>query len=85
LGPKALERCPGLSEGTIDGQVLVRKEPRRLRLTANGPEEGPSNIGGEEPLTILGKGRWIPYRIIHRKTDKPAEQEIVLELFDSDT
>ena len=45
-------------------------------------EEGPCDIRGEEPLTILGKGRWLPYRIIHGKTHKPAKEEIVVELFD---
>ena len=41
----------------IDGEVLIRKELCRLSLTANGLEEGPCDIGSEEPLTILGKGR----------------------------
>jgi hypothetical protein len=43
---------------------------------------GEASSGGEEPLTILEERRWILDRIIHGKTYKPAEEEIVLELFD---
>jgi len=33
-----------------------------------------------QAVTVLGEGRRVPHRIVRRKPDKPAVQEIVVEL-----
>jgi len=82
LGPKALHRRPGLDQGAVHAEVLVGQELRSTRLVHHLAEEGPSNIRFEQPVPVLGEGRVISDRIIHRQPDEPAKQQVVVDLLD---
>jgi hypothetical protein len=47
---------------------------------ASNRKELSSVLAVKQPLAILRKGRSMPDRVIHRQSDEPAEQGIVVEL-----
>jgi membrane-associated phospholipid phosphatase len=80
LGAQALQRGPGLDQRAADGEMLVGQEPLDLRVSQHGLQELRRDIGFEQALAVLGKGRVIPYRIVDAGPDEPAKQEIVVDL-----
>jgi hypothetical protein len=50
------------------------------RFSRPGPMAGYDcrRMAHSKPVAILGEGRMVPDRIIHAKTDKPAEQKVEL-------
>lgn len=45
-----------------------------------GTEEGSRHLAGEQAVTVLGVDRRMPNRIVHAQADKPAEQQVEVDL-----
>src|SRR5689334_3528947 len=80
LWHKALHAGPGLDQRTIDREVLAGKQLADLRKVQHLNEELGCNIALEQPIPVLAEYGRIPHRFIRRQPDKPAEQQIVVEL-----
>jgi hypothetical protein len=51
-----------------------------LRQVQYGDKKLGGDIAVEQPIPVLAEHRRIPHRIVHRQTDEPAEQQIIVEL-----
>jgi hypothetical protein len=80
--PEALHAGEGLDQRAVDREVLVRKQRPDCGLAEHRLEEPGGDVARQEPLAVLGEHRDVPDRRIHRQPDEPAEQQIVIELFD---
>ena len=60
--------------------MFFRQQIRTLSLTQHLDEELARHIAAQQPVAVLGEGRTIPDLVIHRETDEPAEQQIVIDL-----
>ncbi len=78
--PHALHRRPGLNQRAVDAEVVVRQKPLHPRLRQNRRQELARHVALKQPVTILRKRRGVPNRRIHRQSDEPAEQQIIVEL-----
>ena len=76
---EALLRCPGLDQRPIDGEVLIAHEA--LRLVVDLGKELLRHLAGEQSVAVLRKHGVIPHRVIHAEADEPAEQQVVIKLF----
>ena len=79
LWHKAPHAGPGLDQRTIDREVLAGKQLADLRKIQHLGEELGCNIAPEQAIPVLTEYGPIPYRIICRQPNKPAEQKIVVE------
>ena len=77
---KALHAGPGLDQRAIHREVLAGKQLAYLRKVQHLSEELGRDIAREQPIPVLAEYRRIPHRIVRRQPDKPAEQQIVVEL-----
>ena len=84
-------RRPGLQQGAIHGEMLVAEQRLDLRcahqLLQELPQGPPAHSASlrkhpviEEPLPVLGECGGVPDRIVGTQADKPAEQQVVVEL-----
>ena len=80
LGAKILCEGPGLDEGAIHGEMLVRQQSGCGRLRFDAPEKGRRQVRTEKALLILGKDGMFPDFVAPGETDKPVKQEIVVQL-----
>ena len=62
---EALQARPGLQLGAVDCEVLVREQPGRAGLRRHRVEEGGGDVAGQQPISILGKRRGMPHRVVH--------------------
>ena len=75
---EALLRCPGLDQRPVDGEVLVAHEA--LCLLVNLSEELLRYLAGEQAVTVLREHGMVPHRVIHAEADKPAKQQVTVQL-----
>ena len=61
--------------------MLVREQTGRPGVGLDRIKEGGRDIPRQQPVTILGKRRGMPDRVVHIQADEPAEQQVVVELF----
>src|SRR6266568_9231683 len=80
LALEALQRGPGFDQRPINGKVLVREQSERLRLRDSLPEELASNLSLQQALAVSTEARMIEARLVQLHVQKPAEQQIVVEL-----
>jgi hypothetical protein len=71
---------PGLQQGAIHREVLIAEQRFHLGSTHQLLEELAHDLLVEEALPILGERGGMPDRIIRAQADKPAEQQVVVEL-----
>jgi hypothetical protein len=50
-------------------------------LPQHAGEEGLGDLPGQEPVAVLGEARRMPHGRIHPQAHKPAEEQIVVQLF----
>lgn len=72
---------PRFDQCAVDGELLVRQQGRDLFMMQQRVHEAIEQIAVLQALTILRKRRGIPHRVVRRKPDKPAVQQIVVQLF----
>jgi hypothetical protein len=82
LRAKALVRGERFDERAVNAKMLIRHQPLLLRARYNLSEERFGDIAVDQAVSILGKTRWVPDRIVGTKTDEPSEQEVIVELLD---
>ena len=80
FAPKALHRGPGLDQGSIHREMIVREQLLDPGLVEHRDHELHRHIAFEQPFAVLGEDRCVPDRRIHRQADKPAEQQIIVKL-----
>src|SRR5438132_1219482 len=80
LALEALQRGPGFDQRPINGKVLVREQSERVRLRDSLPEELASNFSLQQALAVSTEARMIEARLVQLHVQKPAEQQIVVEL-----
>lgn len=77
---EAFHRCPGLDEGAIDREVIVRQEGRDLAMGQDRRHDLARHVRCQQPVAVLREHRWHPDRVINPETHEPAEQQVVLHL-----
>src|SRR5246500_245909 len=80
LWHEALHAGPSLDQRAVNREVLARQELAHLRQMENPGHELGRDIAAQEPVAVLAEHGCVPYRIVRRKTHKPAEQKIIVEL-----
>jgi hypothetical protein len=60
--------------------VFIRQELAHFKQVQNPRQELGRDIASQQAIAVLAEDGCIPYRIIRRKTHKPAEQKIIVEL-----
>src|SRR6201981_3037725 len=81
LALEALKRSPGLDQRTVDREVVVREQSPRLRLRHYLPEEVSGDLVFQQTVAVGRKARMVKARLVPLQIQKPAEQQIVVELF----
>src|SRR5208337_5079009 len=65
LGAETSHGSPGLDEGTIHGEMLVRQQSGLDRLIFDAPEKGRRQVRTEKALLILGENGMVPDLVVH--------------------
>ena len=78
---KALHRCPSLNLRAVDGKVVVRKQGVHVPMSEKLGQEFARHLGFKQPVRTLREHRRHPNLIIHAETDKPAIEQILMQLF----
>lgn len=73
---------PGLQQGAIHRTMLIAEQRLDLRRAHQLLQKAAHDLVIEEPLAVLGKGGGVPNLIVGDQTDKPAVQQVVLELLE---
>ena len=60
--------------------MLVRQEPLHAGQGQHRRHERRRDVAFQQPVAIFAEHRGHPDRIVHRKSDEPPEQEVVVEL-----
>src|SRR4051794_25816447 len=77
LGPETLHRGPRLDQRAIDRDVLVREQPRHLRVSQDRAQEAMGDVAFQQPVAVLGEYRHVPHRRLDRQADEPAEEDVI--------
>ena len=77
---EALERSPRLNQRAIDRKMLIRQQRLHARMIQQGLHEPLEHIAILQPLPVLGECGGNPNRRIRRQADKPAKQQIIIQL-----
>jgi hypothetical protein len=80
FGPETLQGSPGLNEGAVHGEMLVRQQSGLGRMRLDAPEKGRGQVRGEKALPILGEDGMVPGLVVHIQAHEPAKQEVVIRL-----
>ena len=80
LGDKALHRGPGFNQRAIDREVIGRDQTVPLCQAQHLAEESTGNAFIEQTVTVLRETAVIPDLVIHVQTDKPAIEEVVVNV-----
>ena len=80
LAAEALHRRPRLDQRAVDREVLVRQQPANPRAVQNRLKKARRHIPRNQTVAVLRIGRRVPHRRVHRQTDEPAEQKVVVQL-----
>lgn len=73
---------PGPQPGAIGREVLGTQQRLGFRCGQQQFEEPGYPFFAEQPVTVSGERRGIPDGIIRVEAEKPAEQQVVIQLFD---
>jgi hypothetical protein len=65
----------------VDGKVVVRKQGAHVPMSEKLGQEFARQLGFKQPVAVLREHRRHPNLIIHAETDKPAIEQIVMQLF----
>ena len=79
---KAFRRRPSFIQRTIDREMLGRDQSVPPCQTKHFAEEGASHRFVEQVVTILRETAVIPHLVIHIKTDKPAIEQLVVNVLE---
>ena len=60
--------------------MIARQKPPNLSVAQDRLKELGGDLRLEKPVPVLGKRRMVPDRIVDAQADKPAEQQIVINL-----
>jgi hypothetical protein len=80
LRPERLHAGPSLDQRAVDREVLVGQQRLDLGLRQDRPQELGGDLALEQPVAVLGENGYVPDRVVDAKPDKPAEQEVVVQL-----
>ena len=80
LALEALKRGSGFDQRAIDREVLVREQSECLRLRDKLPKEFAGDLVRQQSVAIGSEARMIEARLVQLQVQKPAEQQIVVEL-----
>jgi hypothetical protein len=80
LGAKALHAGPCLDQRAVDREMIVRQQRFDRPLAEHRSHELSGDVTLDQALAVLGEHRFVPNLVIQRQPDKPAEQQIVVEL-----
>src|SRR5699024_10222478 len=78
--PKALLRGPSLNQGAIDAEVLIAHQITPARLLDHLGEQGRNHLVLKKSVLVLAEGRMVPHRIVNAQANKPAKQQVVLNV-----
>lgn len=76
---KALHRCPGFDQRTIDAEMIAREKPAGARPVQDRGQKFRGDLARQQLVAVLGKGRVVPYRIVDAEPHEPAEQQVKLQ------
>jgi hypothetical protein len=69
-----------LSTAALAIAVIAGQQLAHLPQIQHADEELGGDVAVKQPIPVLAENGIIPYWIVDRKSDKPAEQQIVVEL-----
>jgi hypothetical protein len=81
---EALLSGPSFDQGPINREMLVRQQTLCAGMNQDSFKEGSGAIAFKQAVSILAENRGIPNGIIHTQSHKPAEQQVVIKLFDEE-
>ena len=58
--------------------MLARQQRLNLVLREHRGEKLRRHIAFEQPVAVFGEGGGVPYRVLNAETDKPAEQQVMI-------
>lgn len=73
-------RLPGLQQGAIHREVLLAEQRLALRCPHQLLQEAAHHLLVQQTIPVVGECGEMSDRIIRAQTDKPAEQQVVVEL-----
>jgi hypothetical protein len=73
---------PGFQQSTVDREMLARQQSLDLVLRQHRDEKLARHLAIQQPVAVLGEAAGIPHRILDAKSDKPAEQQVVVDALD---
>jgi hypothetical protein len=80
LGPEALHRRPGIDQRAIDRKMLARQQLLHLRQGQQCCQELARHLRLQKSVAVVREHRRVPDLGVHWQADKPAEQQIVVDL-----
>lgn len=80
LAAITLLRSQGLNQRAIHGEVPIAH--KLLRMAIHFCKEKLCHFGVQQAITVLRKRRMVPDDIVRAEANEPAEQQVVVDLFD---
>ncbi|TDX21248.1 hypothetical protein EV657_1437 [Rhodovulum visakhapatnamense] len=77
---KALHGSPGIHQGVIDREMLVREPWRHLVMRQDGGHDPTGHLRRQQPVAVLAEHRGDPDRIIDPEAHEPAEEQVGIRL-----
>src|SRR5262252_1307909 len=82
---EALERCPCLDQGTVDGEVFLAQKPCTASLLDHASEETLGDVRLDKTLPVLRECTRIEPPLRHVHVQEPAKEKVVVELLAEET
>ena len=70
---EAASRGPGLDQRAVHREMFLAQQVVLARLNQHRLQQPLAHRAFNQPLPVLGKYRYIPHRVVHLQTNKPAE------------
>ena len=80
LALETLERGPGVDQRAVNGEMIGRQQALTARKTNDFIEEATRDIGHDQALAQTAEIRLIQAGALQVHVEKPAEQDVVIEL-----
>src|SRR5262245_39678552 len=75
---KTLLTGPRFDQRAIHRKVLIGHQS--VRAVHHAAEKAPRDLLIEQSIAIFGEHRRVPNRVVHRETNEPAKQQVVVKL-----
>ncbi len=77
---ETLHRRPGLHQGAVDREMIIRQQRCHLAMRQDGGHDLARYVRGQQPVAVLREHGRDPDGIVNPEAHEPAEQQVIIHL-----